>query len=389
MSSETTTVKFMGEDVVVPKTVIYDISKTLDENLSAAGVDPAEFEKLFEQWSAGQIASEMGMEVKQMGGGKELAQILIGMTLCASGALVGAKLYLDTLATIPGKEAFSASVCTRDPGSWYPLRWSVEVNSSLCLGARNDVNEVVGKALTWAMGFGGPLCAFGFTTIVSATGGDAEKFAANMSDAFKMMQSAFRSIHKEKAAEARRTIRVLEEVDRQRGEATQAALENIGDTFARGAAAAAAVAAAAPGGPGAMAATAATVLPSAALGAVTEQTKRANELRIVQNERARAAVAPEDVPETAEEREARETTDQRKERKEREDRERKERERNAAPARGGAVPSPQMVRLGLIMNGVMPEVADKVITHVKGGRRRSRSFKKSRRAGRARHTRRK
>jgi hypothetical protein len=354
MSSETTTVKFMGEDVVVPKTVTYDRAKTLEENLSAAGVDPAEFEKLFEQWYAGLIAKELGVEVKQMGGA-DYGKLALGLSICVSGAAAGALVYMNGISAVPFLQQSATAACTHVAATW--TQAAVPVNASVCAIAQNAVNTAFTTALTNALTVAGPMCTAGFTLVMASTGSsisEVDKYTASTTAALKETTSALQQTAAAQAAQAKQFAKIQAELSKQKGEANEAFLEDLGDAAAKGVAAVGKISAAAPGGPAAMAATAATVLPSTAFGAVTEQTKRVNERRTAQNERALSLLD----------------------------------ERGGA-WRGGSVPSPQTMRLSLILKGVAPEIADKVSAHIKGGRRRSGSFKKSRRASRSRHTRRK
>jgi hypothetical protein len=346
----------MGEDVVLPKTVTYDRAKTLEENLSAAGVDPAEFEKLFEQWYAGLIAKELGMEVKQMGGA-DYGKLALGLSICVTGAAAGALVYMNGMSAAPFLQQTAMTACTRIPGSLMPPQFPVEVNPAVCAIAQNAVNTAFTTALAGALAVAGPLCKVGYGLIIASTGSsnaDVDKYTASADAALNETTGALNQTAAAQANQARQFAAIQAELSKQKGEANEAALEDLGDAAAKAAAAAAKISAAAPGGPAAMAATAATVLPSTAFGAVTEQTKRANERRIAQNERALGLL-----------------------------------DEKGGARRGGSVPSPQTMRLALILDGVAPEIADKVSAHIKGGAKRSRSFKKTRRAGRARHTRRK
>jgi len=354
MSSETTTTKFMGEDVVLPKTVTYDRAKTLEENLSAAGVDPAEFEKLFEQWYAGLIAKELGMEVKQMGGA-DYGKLALGLSICVTGAAAGALVYMNGISAVPLLQQTATTACTHVAATW--TQAAIPVNAGVCAIAQNAVNTAFTTALGSALTVAGPLCKIGYGLIIASTGSsnaDVDKYTASATAALNETTGALNQTAAAQANQARQFAAIQAELSKQKGEANEAFLEDLGDAAAKGVAAVAKISAAAPGGPAAMAATAATVLPSTAFGAVTEQTKRANERRIAQNERALGLL-----------------------------------DEKGGARRGGSVPSPQTMRLSLILDGVAPEIADKVSAHIKGGAKRSGSFKKTRRAGRARHTRRK
>jgi hypothetical protein len=65
-------------------TITYDIRKPLNDNLRAAGVEPAEFMEEYNKWCSSIILIEMGVKVPLVGGTK-MGIVTVGLGIIAAG----------------------------------------------------------------------------------------------------------------------------------------------------------------------------------------------------------------------------------------------------------------------------------------------------------------
>jgi hypothetical protein len=384
MSSETTTVKFMGKDVVVPKVVNYNRFKTIEENLSVAGVDPAEFEKMFEQWYAGLVASKMGIEVKQIGGAFDPAKFLTALGIISAGVAYGTFVYFGLAEGFADLKADKDASCAPQPTGNLFFGPREAVDRGLCGGARQALSRAQAEAIQAAGAAIGAACLVGVPLLMRSFGApneEANEVRINMAAAVAANNQMIDQLAENDAARAQQLANVVNYAAQRQANLNNAAIGHIADAVERALALGGPIAAAAPGGVFAAAAAAAAAAPRVAVDAARAAVARNADFQAREHEARLALIQPrvprvpmarvpgylEDAPAPAA-------------------------PAPAAPAAGGGggvPPSPEAIRLSLLLNGVSSDIANRVPERIKTGGKSSRSFKKSRRAGRARHTRRK
>jgi len=179
-------------------TITYDIRKPLNDNLRAAGVEPAEFMEEYNKWCSSIILIEMGVKVPLVGGTK-MGIVTLGLGVIAAGVYAAWFLQTAPAATLQLLTNVVADVCVAKAGWVAP----VAVDALQCAVANQAVQAAMGQAINNAVIIAGPVCAAGVGLVVK--GLEDEKVTFNSEELTKKVVESVEQYTKNQAAATRAT----------------------------------------------------------------------------------------------------------------------------------------------------------------------------------------
>ena len=204
------------------KTVTYDVDKSMDDNLRANGLDPAEFMDEYNKWYAGLILAKLGVKTAVQGGAN-MTKVMIGVGVIVTGISVGMFL-MSAPGSVPLAIAAKAA-CAVTPGLLYG---TVPPNTALCLQAQMALANALTQAMHYAIATGTSTCVAGGGLILTGLDETNKEAVADMNKAFNNVKEGMDKQALADASNATKAIIIGNQAIEYQASQKQGALDALG-----------------------------------------------------------------------------------------------------------------------------------------------------------------
>lgn len=204
------------------KTVTYDVTKSMDDNLRANGLDPAEFMEEYNKWYAGLILAKLGVKTA-LQGGANIAKVMIGVGVIVTGISVGMFL-MSAPGSVPLALA-AKSACASTPGLIFG---TVPPNAALCLQAQMALATALTQAMHYAIATGTSTCVAGGGLILTGLDEKNKEVVSDMNKAFDNVKVGMEKQALADASNASRAIIIGNQAVEYQASQKQGALDALG-----------------------------------------------------------------------------------------------------------------------------------------------------------------